>query len=95
MKNKKAISKLVVALVLSLAILYVFLWPIIHDIFVGQQIAYLGGQTEEVTKDCDGDNVIGFSDQCPCNANKQKLEQGEKCDNPDPSAENNCPALCK
>ncbi len=96
MKNKKANAFAIIgAAILAMIILWLFVGPIIKDIIVDKQIAHAGGQTEAVTQDCDGDGVIGFSDQCPCNANKQKLDKGENCGNPDSSAETNCHALCK
>ncbi len=97
MKNRKAMGTfgIITAAIIAMILLFVFIGPIIKDIIVDKQIAHAGGQTEAVTKDCDGDGVIGFSDQCPCNADKQKLDKGQNCGDPDSSAKSNCQALCK
>ena len=99
MKNKKAmgIFGIISTAAIAMIILWIFVGPIIKDIIVDKQIAHAGGQTEAVTKDCDGDGVIGFSDQCPCNADESKLDKGKTCPTEikPASAETNCPALCK
>ncbi len=98
MKNKKAMGLfgIISTAAIAMIILWIFVGPIIKDIIVDKQIAHAGGQTEAVTKDCDGDGVIGFSDQCPCNSDpdKTKLDKGENCGDNN-AGKKNCPALCK
>ena len=97
MKDKKAagIFMIITVAVISLILLFVFIGPIIKGIFVDKQVAFAGGQTEQITIDCDGDGVVGISDQCPCDGDKQKF--GDGCEDPDPDdgAVKKCPKLCK
>jgi len=98
MKDKKAagIFMIITVAVISLILLFVFIGPIIKGIFVDKQVAFAGGQTEQITIDCDGDGVVGISDQCPCNGDKQKLESIEdRCGTPDDKVVKKCPKLCK
>ena len=96
MKSKKAGTfGIITAAIVAMILLLLFVGPIIKGIFVDKQIAYAGGKTEEITIDCDGDNVIAFKDQCPCVAIKQELKSGETCGNPDSKAGDICPKLCK
>ena len=92
-------SAMVIELVITMAVLGVLLFVIvggaIRGILINKQLAFAGEKTEEVTKDCDGDEVIGLNDKCPCVNVKQKLEKGESCGIPDAKATINCPALCK
>tara|TARA_Y100000310_G_C20189230_1_gene581736 strand:- start:22 stop:315 length:294 start_codon:yes stop_codon:yes gene_type:complete len=96
MKDKKAgIFMIITVAVISLILLFVFIGPIIKGIFVEKQVKFAGGKTEEVTIDCDGDDVIGFSDVCPCNKNKQEREELPCGDVVPPEAADICPKLCK
>ena len=92
-------STMSIELVITMAILGILLFVIvgggIKGILVNKQLAFAGEKTEDVTKDCDGDEVIGLNDKCPCVNTKQKLEKGESCGAPDAKATTNCPALCK
>ncbi len=96
MKNKKAGTfGIITAAAVALILFYIFVGPIIKDIIVDKQIAFAGGKTEEITIDCDGDNVIGFKDHCPCVALQKELKSEETCFTPDPKSEDICPKLCK
>lgn len=97
MRNKKAMEPfgIITAAIIMGILLFIFVGPVIKGIFVDQQIAYASGKTEEITINCDDDDVIGFSDQCPCNPDIQELESKEKCGDPHPDAEEKCPKLCK
>ena len=100
MKNKKSMSAfgVIITASISLILLFVFIGPIIKGIFVDKQVAYAGGKTEDITKDCDSDTIIGFSDPCPCNPKIPKpikLESGNTCGYPDVGATRRCPILCK
>tara|TARA_Y100000310_G_scaffold333362_1_gene410750 strand:- start:1500 stop:1814 length:315 start_codon:yes stop_codon:yes gene_type:complete len=98
MKNKKAMTAfgLITTAIVSMLLLLIFVGPVLKDIFVDKQVAFAGGKTEAVTKDCDGDTVMGFSDQCPCDASKRTLKGDERCaGTPDIGSENICPKLCK
>ena len=94
MKNKKALEfRMMAGMVISLVLVVAVIVGLIRGI-LGNQIAFAGGKTEEITTDCDGDDVIGFSDLCPCNKNKQKKED-LPCGTIDPPAADICPKLCK
>jgi len=71
----------------------VIVYGIIQGILV-KQISSAGSLSEKVTKDCDGDGKLGLTDDCPCDPDKQKLEEGEICSSSD-TAKTNCPSLCK
>ena len=96
MKNKKAIGTfgIIMAAIISMILLLIFVGPIIKGILVDQQIAFAGAKTQEITIDCDGDEVIGFSDLCPCNKDIQNKED-LPCGDPDSDAKKICPKLCK
>ena len=88
------------SIVIGAALLLLLGFVIIYGvfpIFTGKQVPWLRGQTEGVTSDCDGDGVIGLSDQCPCDAYIQTKESNQACSPPAPgsSASTNCPDLCK
>jgi len=95
MRNKKSEMEFstIVRASLALVILLVIL-GLIYTFIVGKQIPFIGGQTERVTEDCDGDGVIGISDYCPCNDAIQTKDQG-KCTIITSGAEEKCPTLCK
>ncbi len=97
MKNKK--SSMSVELMIAMGILGILLVVIVYGgirgILINKQLAYAGEKTEEITKDCDGDDSIGLSDKCPCVKSIQKLEKGQSCGPPDSQATTNCPGLCK
>jgi len=97
MKNKKGMSPF--GLIGTAIILMLIVWilvGVIKNYIVDQEIAYAGGQVEEYTVDCDGDNVKGFLDQCPCNRDpdKTELDEGEDCGPNDNAAKDICPKLC-
>ena len=97
MKNKKAqVFNTIVRAAILLALLAVIL-GIIYFLFVGKQIPFLAGTTEEVTTDCDDDGVIGLSDDCPCNDDIKKLPTGQKTCRTEITGESetNCPVRCK
>ncbi len=97
MKNKKSFEMgfgVIITAVLAIVLLLAVLFEVI-PIFTGKQVPWLRGQTEGVTSDCDGDGVIGLSDQCPCSFSMQTKESNQACPSPDSSASTNCPDLCK
>jgi hypothetical protein len=97
MKNKK--SAMTIELIITMAILGILLLVVvgggIKSIFIDRQLASTHAQTEQLTLDCDGDQVIGLNDQCPCVSSIRKLELGKFCGEPQPQATTNCPYLCK
>ena len=97
MKNKKSEAdpiKVIITAVILLVVLAVVL-GIIYTIIVGKQIPFIGGKTDQITTDCDEDGAVGLSDDCPCDPDKEKLENGEKCGIASNIAVDNCPSLCK
>ena len=95
MKNKKYMT---IELIITLAILGVLLLVVvgaINGIFIDKQLASANAQTEHQTFDCDGDEVIGFNDQCRCVSGPPKKEIGKFCGEPQPQSTINCPYLCK
>ena len=103
MKNKKSMSAfgVIITAAISLILLFVFIGPIIKGIFVDKQLKFAGGQTEQITIDCDGDTYLGFSDLCPCNKDKHEKEDLEDnleagpCGVPSEGTGSICPKLCK
>ena len=95
MKNKKAAMKLekVVGAVILLALLVFVLYRLIGGILVGYFAPSAEASTEQVTKDCDEDGIIGISDKCTCDPNV-KLEKDIKCGDASSIASKNCPKLC-
>ena len=95
MRNKKAYSPLeiVVAAAILLGVLWVVFGGLINGIIIGKQIPSAEASTEQVTKDCDEDGIIGISDKCPCDPNV-KLEKDIKCGDASSIASKNCPKLC-
>ena len=98
MRNKKSVeltlNTVIVAAILG-AVLIIFFYGIL-PIISGKQLPFLQGQTERTTLDCDEDEIIGVTDQCPCVKSIQRLELKKFCPPPDePTATTNCPALCK
>ena len=65
MKNRKSMSAfgVIITAAISLILLFVFIGPIIKGIFVDKQLKFAGGQTEQITIDCDDDTYTGFNDQ--------------------------------
>jgi len=98
MKNRKSMSSfgVIITAAISLILLFVFIGPIIKGIFVDKQVKFAGGQTEQITIDCDGDTYTGFNDQCPCDEEEWKLDGVKnKCGPLTAGAEERCPELCK
>ena len=98
MINKKSMEMSPLSIVIGAALLLLLGFVIIYGvfpIFTGKQVPWLRGQTEGVTSDCDGDGVIGLSDQCPCSFSMQTKEINQACPSPDSIATKNCPDLCK
>jgi hypothetical protein len=96
MRNKKAdMFAIIGGAILGLILLSAFIGPVIKDIFIDRQVAFAGGQTEEITIDCDGDGAKGFSDQCPCDPENKELDIGKPCKPDTPYAKEFCPELCK
>lgn len=98
MKNKKGqhlTIGTVIAAAIGLTLLAVIVWGIINGVLVKKQIVHAGGETERITQDCDDDGAIGLFDDCPCDPNKKKLEEEEKCGTASDTAVGNCPALCR
>ena len=95
MRNKKAYTALemVTAAAILLVILWVVVYGIINNIILGKQVPSAEASTEQVTKDCDEDGIIGISDRCPCDPNV-KLEKDVKCGIISDMASKNCPKLC-
>lgn len=97
MVNRK--SAMTLELIITMAILGILLLVVvgggIKGIFIDKQLASTHAQTEHQTLDCDGDEVIGFNDQCPCVSPTTKREIGKPCGEPQPQATTNCPNLCK
>ena len=95
MRNKKAMEKvleIVIFIPILLLLLYFgFRWLGI----IGQQTASVETQSEYITKDCDGDQVQGTLDACPCSKDITESKMGQKCPPPDIEAATNCPNLCK
>ena len=84
-------------MVTAAAILLVLLWVIIgiiNGIILGQQVPSAHASTEQVTKDCDEDGILGISDKCPCDSNV-KQEKDIKCGTHSATSTKNCPNLCK
>jgi len=94
MKNKKGFDVSPISLIIAMAIGGIILWiifgPVIKGILVEKQIGFIEGKTEETTRDCDEDGVLGVQDKCPCVPNKDK-----DCGEPNDKAKINCPILCK
>ena len=99
MKNRKSMSAfgVIITAAISLILLFVFIGPIIKGIFVDKQLKFAGGQTEQITIDCDDDTYTGFNDQCPCDPQEWRLDGvGDKCEPlTDGVAADRCPELCK
>ncbi|MBL7055551.1 hypothetical protein ISS07_01420 [Candidatus Woesearchaeota archaeon] len=94
-KKKSEMSfPIVIGSIIGLIILVVIVSGLIKGIFVDKQLAFAGQTTEQVTQDCDEDNFVGITDNCPCDSDINKLEKGQKCGGHSPEAGKNCPALC-
>ena len=99
MKNKKAEIQpiwLVITFVIAGAILFFFFNNLFPTLYA--ETPYFKGQSEYATRDCDGDDVTGLTDPCPCVStipNQQTKESNKGCPTPDPEATSNCPDLCK
>lgn len=99
MKNKKAVDmsfSTVMTAIIVLILVYLIAKYIIYGIIVEKQISFIGAKADEITTDCDLDDYVGLSDECPCDGKTQKLEKGQKCLSfSDSKAVDNCPGLCK
>jgi len=83
--------------ILVMVVIVIIIGAIIYGIFVNEQIPFIGRQVEHVTEDCDGDEAISLSDDCPCNEDIQNLPgDQDKCpaEIKSGSAKENCPKLC-
>jgi hypothetical protein len=96
MKWKRGMEINPLSLVVVMAILGILLFVIIKGvfpIFTEKQAPYLRAQTEIATTDCDGDQVIGVTDNCPCDP--ESRSKSENCGKPSQIATKNCPNACK
>ncbi len=97
MKNKKADVdplKVIIGAAILLLVAGIIIWGPIRGMLLGKQFPFVGGKTEEVTTDCDEDEIVGLSDQCPCVGSKNK-KSDLPCGLPDAKATENCPVRCK
>lgn len=96
MKSKKANWSIELAVKAAVLLIFLFaMWGVINLIFINKEVVYANVQAESITKDCDGDEAIGVTDQCPCNDAVKTLKKGEKCPAATEISKTNCPAACK